>query len=416
MVVRKGRRYFISGYGAYRKMNIICISGVLYDYKLWNNRQHIMTRMANRGNRVIYVEPPKSILLQALKLIFGVSPEQNTGKWFRRLFGSEERQKNLFIFSLIKFLPTKYRFSRHLNYLLNLLWLKREIRKKNMDDAVLWIYTPEAVTLAGRIGESLIVYDCVDEYTAQPYYSKNFNGIDKNEIELLRKSDIVFSSAKNLAKKKKKYNTNTYFIPNAGDYEHFIKATHEETKIPDDIAKIPHPCLGFVGAMDNYKLDIKLVLYLAVERPDWSIVLIGQVGVSENSLDLSSIKDCGNIYMFGSKKYNDLPAYIKNFDVCLIPYRFNEYTKNCFPIKFFEYLATGKPVVVSGLPELEEYKNIVGIAHNYEEFLELIKHALKNGDELQKKERLSLARNNTWDSKVSRQLEIIESFIRGQNN
>lgn len=393
-------------------MNIICMAGNLYDQKPWTNRQHIMTRLSEMGYKVLYIEPPKSIFRQLVKLIFCIKPEQRVSKWFKRILKIEKREENLYLLSLIKFVPIKYRGLRKLNYLFNLQGIKKQVKKLKMDNSILWIYTPDAVTFVEKLNEKITLYDCVDEYSAQPYYKRNFCDVEKDEIELLKKADGVFVSSQYLYEKKKKLNSNIYFIPNACDYAHFSRAQEEGLEIAEDIANIPKPIIGFVGAIDDYKLDIDLISYLASQRKNWSIVLIGSEAVAGSNKRVSILRGYRNVYFLGEKRYERLPNYIKAFDVAIIPYVENEYTKGCFPIKFFEYLATGEPVIVNGLPELKCYSHVIKIASNREEFIKKISECLKDDTSEERQKRIELAKQNTWENKARRQKEIVDCYLK----
>lgn len=395
-----------------KKLNIICFAGNLYDQKPWTNRQNVMTRWARNGTIVLYIEPPKSMFLQFLKLFF--KREQKSHKWFFRLFKPEQREKNLFIFSLIKFLPTKSKLLRTINHWLNRIFIKQVIKKLRLNGYILWLYSPEYVDFTKWLKADLVIYDCVDEYAAQPYYQKQFKGLKGDELELLRRAHCVFTSAPYLYDNKKLFNQNTYFLPNAADFAHFNRG-EDDISIPEDIKNISKPIIGFIGAIDRYKLDFDMVLYLSRKRPVWSFVLIGEFGVAEKVGDASVLIERENIYLLGKKDYKILPNYIKAFDVAIIPYVENEYTQGCFPIKFFEYLATGKPVVVSGLPALKKYKDIIGYAENKEEFLRLIEKSLREDPLEIKKKRINIAERNTWEKKVERQRQIIEEYLKNEN-
>lgn len=399
-----------------KNLNIICFAGNLYDQTPWTNRQQIMTKLVELGNKVLYIEPPKSIFIQMAKLLFRYKPEQRTKWWFKRLKTVEKRQENLYIFSLIKFVPTKYRLLRRLNYLLNLPEIKKQMKELKMNDPVLWIYSPDAVTLVRKMNGKFVLYDCVDEYSAQPYYQKNFVGIEKDEIELLKKSHCVFTCSPYLQQNKGKFNKNTFFIANAADYEHFSKAQNENTPIAQDIRSIPKPIIGFIGAIDNYKLDFELIQYLAQRRPDLSIVLIGGIGEAEKKSNINLLKKNQNIYILGKKDYHVLPNYIKAFNVAIIPYVRNKYTKYFHaPLKLFELLSSGKPIVVSGMPVMEEFKEVVRYTSTYSEFEKAICEYLRNDVQENKKLRIAVAKENTWQKKAEKQIKIIKRFIKGEN-
>jgi len=389
---------------------IICLPGSLYDFVPWTNRQHIMTRLA-RTCPVLYVEPPRYPWKQLAKAMLGLRREQQARRWFRRILSPEHRENHLYILALLQYLPTYRRAWRQFNYRLNLPRLRRIVAGWGFQGAVLWIYTPDAVALAGRLGERLLCYDCVDEYAEQPYYQDNFAEIRQDEAELLAKADVVFTTARNLYQRKRQANPNTYLTPNVGDYDHFVRAMAQETPIPLDIASLPQPVIGFVGAVDGYKVDLDLLERLAAWHAEWSIVLIGPSSLAERETDLTRLTRKGNIHLLGPRPYQSLPGYIKAFAACIIPYRINAYTQNCFPIKFFEFLASGKPVVVSNLPELEPYRHLVRMADSPETFGRALEEVLVGDTEEARQARLAEARRNTWEAKVARQLEIVAAAL-----
>ena len=370
-----------------------------------------MTRLAAAGHTVLYVEPPRWITGQIAKLTLGVRREQRPSQWFRRLMCAEQRGANLHILSLIRYLPTRSRSLRRLNYRLNLPVLRANIRRLGLKGATLWIYTPDAVAYAGHLGENLVCYDCVDEYAEQPYYTTNFEGIRYDEEELLRRAHVVITSARSLYEAKCQINPNTHLVRNVGDFEHFHRALLPDIPMSPELAPLPRPRIGFVGALDRYKLDIDVLTYTAQQRPMWSLVLIGPRGAAERPAALSGLLEQPNVHWLGPKPYAELPGYIKGFDVCIIPYVSNDYTRNCFPLKFFEFLASGKPVVVSGLPELNEYKGLIEIADAPESFVRSIEETLRDENAARREARLAVARINTWDTKVERLVNIVHQTI-----
>ena len=229
-------------------------------------------------------------------------------------------------------------------------------------------------------------------------------------IELLKKSHCVFTCSPYLQKKKKIFNKNTYFIGNPADYSHFSKAQNEKIQIPQDLLSIPKPIIGFIGAIDKYKIDFKLIQNLAVTNPNWSIVLVGGIGEAEKKANIRIFKKRKNIYLLGKKDYDILPNYIKAFDIAIIPYIKNEYTRCCAPLKLFEFLSSGKPVVLSGVTITKELKNIVKCANTFEEFEEAINKYLINDNQENRNRRINIAKENTWEKKIERQKNIIRKF------
>ncbi|MDP3685374.1 MAG: glycosyltransferase, partial [bacterium] len=178
---------------------------------------------------------------------------------------------------------------------------------------------------------------------------------------------------------------------------------------PQDIAHIPHPRIGTVGALDAYKVDIELLEAIAREHPDWHLVLVGPVDYSETG-DAENVRKLGqlpNVHFLGPKPREEVPAYVHAFDVAIIPYRESPYNAASFPLKFWEFLATGKPVVASGLPSLEPYRHLVTLVSSPEAFVRGIQDALEHGAE-SREVRVAESKRHTWESR----LNVIEKLVR----
>jgi len=216
-----------------------------------------------------------------------------------------------------------------------------------------------------------------------------------------------------LYNEKKTVNPNTYYTPNAGDPDHFGRVMDNDLPVPAEIGKLPKPLIGFYGAVSDYKVDLELVVSLAHEKPDYNFILIGQVGVSDRRTDIKELKSLPNIFLPGPRPYLDLPGFIKGCDALMIPYRINEYTRGCYPIKFHEMLATGKPVVITRLEALAEFHHLVYTADSKQQFIDFISQALHETDPKKAKMRVAAARENTWDMKVERLKDVVESALGG---
>jgi UDP-galactopyranose mutase len=191
------------------------------------------------------------------------------------------------------------------------------------------------------------------------------------EAALLRAADIVFTGGKTLQKAKAGVNPRTCCFPSGVEVEHFARAAAESTPVAEDIADIRHPILGYFGAVDE-RIDFGLIRYLCEQRPDWSVVFIGPL----IRFDKCPV-DAPNFHYLGKKEYGDLPRYLKAFDVCLMPFVDSELTRHISPTKTPEYLAGGKPVVSSPVPDVvEDYSDVVRIARTREDFLEQVDGAL----------------------------------------
>lgn len=387
-------------------MDIILFSTQPWDDSHWTNKQHIATRLA-RQHRVLYVFED-STLIGAVKSF--LNKKKNLSLYwpsFRHV------NPNLWVFNPMALMPS--RFSGYIFNLIrkrNLFQIKRIISQLKFKDPILWIYEPTASFYIDKISHAIVCYDCVDEY-ATIYNAGNYrhlNRIKLNEEYLLKNADVVITSSRPLYEKKKIYNQNTHYIPNVADIRLFSKVLEPETKIAGEIEKISHPIIGYHGALSNYKLDLDLIISLAQNNPQWSLILIGEI-IELNKKELERLKGIGNIYVLGRRNYYQLPSYIKAFDVCIIPYQLNDYTRYCFPIKFHEYMATGKPIVTTALPALEEYRNIIWYAEDAKQFEEYIKKSLELDDIEKRKKRINVALMNTWEKRVDKIIKLIQSAL-----
>jgi len=386
------------------QLNIVCISPVPWDYPIWTNRQHIMYRIA-KHHRVLYVFHP--VLLRS-------SIKRNISL------------KNLKIFSLLKTINSNLNtytpfiipgrtispIIDHLNIKLSSFFLKKIIKQLNYEKYILWFYDPEGVAYLENLRPELTCYDCVDKFSTMPDYQtpRKKKRLTILENDLVKKCDLVFTTSENIYQEKIILNSKTFLIENVGDFDHFHKVEKEKTSIPGDFPPVTSPVIGFVGAIDNYKVDFELINYIAEKRPDWNIVLIGS-RMSSKGKDINYPVG-NNVFYLGGKDYKSLPNYIAQFDVCIIPYRINDYTTGVFPIKFFEFLATGKPVVSTALPSLKEYRKVVEIAETHNQFLDAVeKYLFRDSGDIKAK-RLNIARQNTWESRKDKLISRVLDELR----
>jgi glycosyltransferase involved in cell wall biosynthesis len=380
--------------------NIICFASAPWKSPTWVNCQHLMSRLA-QSNRVLYVEPfslrfPSATRSDLFKLASRIKG------WLK---GTERATPNLWIFSPLMVPLHRFGAMRAFNRFVLSRSLKRMQRKLGLAEPILWIFLPSGVDLIGLFGEKLVVYHCVDQYSANP--GVNRLSIEALEQRLLARADIVFTTSPLLYESKRVFNRNTYYVPNVADTAHFMKALDEATAVPDDLGGIPGPRAGFIGSISRYKIDLELLAEVADRLPRVSFVLIGPVGSGDPDTDVSSLERRENVFILGARGFDRLPAYIKGFDICLIPFRINETTSHVFPMKFFEYLSAGKPVVSTRLPSLEEYAQWCYIASDGDSFVSLIEQALLEENRAYRDARIRLAAENSWDRRVEALSEVV---------
>ncbi len=376
--------------------HIICISSIDWD-PIWTRKQQVMSRLP-KSNTILYVEPPVTLL----------SPFKDPktwskwGLWFK---GIRRLNENIYLYSPPVTLPfgNKCRLINRINQWWINLFLKRVVSHLGLDKPIVWTYMPNSVDIVDEIAErKLLVYDCVDEHSE---YTGLIDKAVVTEMErvLMGLCDLVFVTAQGLYDSKKEFARTIYFLPNAANVEHFMKAQDPATKVPDEIAAISPPIIGFVGVIQDW-IDLELVRDAAVAHPEWSIVMIGPVGAG---IDISFLKPLPNVYFLGRKEVKDLPNYIKAFDVCINPFKINRLTDKVSPLKCYEYLASGKPIVSVDMPGVNSFADVLEISNNPEEFVRGIERALGEENEDKLKARLEKARENSWESRVEFMVERI---------
>ncbi len=277
--------------------------------------------------------------------------------------------------------------------------LRNKYKMKN--DFQLWSFIPTAVKYVGKLGESLVVYYCTDEWSHFSYVDGA--KIVEMEKELCQRADIVFTTAKTLLERKKVYNPETHLASHGVDVAHSAKAMDPKTELAPEVANLKGPCIGFVGLIQDW-VDVEAFAYLADKHPDWNIVVIGKSLVPIDHLKKP------NLHWLGRKEYAALPPYMKRFDIGLIPFKLNELTRNVNPIKLREYFSAGLPVISSDIPEVAMYadnefgdkEGAVGCAvyKTHEELLALCEQALAADSPAARKRRSTAMLAETWEKKV----------------
>lgn len=385
--------------GRLENQDIICISSVDWD-PIWTRKQQVMSRLP-RSNRILYVEPPISLL----------SPFKDPTcwkKWRAWQKGLRQWRENIYLYPPPVFFPfgNVYRPVNWLNQTWLAPWVRTAARTLGFRRPILWTYLPNTADLVGKLGEKLVVYDCVDEHSA--YTGFRPATVWVLEKRLLRRADIVFVTAQGLYETKKPHCREIHLIPNAADVTHFRRALDPETPLATELKNMPHPVIGFVGVIQDW-IDLGLISELAQRRPAWSFVLVGPAGPG---VDLHPLHRLPNVHLLGRREKEVLPSYFKGFDVCLNPFRLNKLTATVSPLKFYEYLASGKPIVSVPLPEVKPFSSIVEIAQTPNEFLKKIEAAITSETLERRTARIKAAEENSWEQRVTEMMKKIAPLLR----
>jgi glycosyltransferase involved in cell wall biosynthesis len=388
--------------------SIVCVSRQDWHVGLPTNRQQIMRRAAQRGHRVLFIESGGYIGRHLWRLVTG----PNRGSIARRLFGGERPVEAIGVVKALTVVPwgQKFRLANRINSRLTGMRIRRAAASGGLDrPRILWLYDPTAFELVGRAGEDLTVYDVVDDYAEQAGPdTRRRRFVAAADEAAASRSQVVFATTTGLYEREVQRNPETYLVRNGADFAHF---SHVNGTAPE-VRALAAPVVGFIGNLTAEKVDFDLLEAAARVRPEWSFVLVGPpAGDARDALDRLGALD--NVRVLGFRPYDELPPYVSGFSVGVIPYRATAYTKNCSPLKVFEYLAAGKAVVASGVPELGGMEPDVTLANGAEEFVAAIESAFTDSSPEAVARRRALAEKNTWEARTERLLDLVGGRLAG---
>jgi glycosyltransferase involved in cell wall biosynthesis len=386
------------------RFSIVCLSSEDWDSPLPTNRQQIMRRAAARGHDVLFVETNGWLGRHVRRAV------ANTGAR-RRLLRGEPAAPGIVRRTALNVLPWGQRFAAARAFNARCTgWLIGRAVRRLPSPHVVWVYDP-AATPRSRDG-ALVVYDCVDDYAEQvgddPRRRSVVSAADERAA---RTAGLVFTTARPLFAKQRERNPRTHLVPNVADYDHFAPAADRTLAAPET-AELARPVLGFAGNLTPAKVDFDVLRALADARPDATVLLVGPSALgAEHSLHELCTRS--NVHWLGPRPYEALPAYVAAFDVALIPYRATAYTRSCFPLKLYEYLAAGKPVLATGLPELAGLAPDVVLAAGAADALAAAEQLLGRRSPVDVARRQALAASQTWDSRAGTLLELVGRALAG---
>jgi len=375
----------------------------------WSTPQQIATRLAP-ANRVLFVDVPRPLLYGLKK-----SDPQGAGQWVGEPL--QEVRPNFYVyhpphiflpFTGMPFVAMKVVLDFNGRALTKLL--KKVLGQLGFAHPIVWNFSPLHGMAVERLDRCFTLYDICDEWANYLHSDSGRKLVAWIEERLCRGADLVFVGTDNAKPSRDPFNPEVHVVHHAADYGHFSKAALPETPVPDDMREIPRPVIGSVGVMDPARFDAELILRLAKQRPDWSLVLVGP---PRADMDLGPLEGIANIHLMGNRAITELPAYLKAFDVAIIPYMVNEATRDIYPLKLQEYLATGKPVVSAALPALLPYGDVVSIAESHRDFEAKIAQAIQDDTPEARETRQEVARRNSWEQRVEEKSAHVVRLLDG---
>tara|TARA_R110002049_G_scaffold85482_14_gene217251 strand:+ start:953 stop:2161 length:1209 start_codon:yes stop_codon:yes gene_type:complete len=373
----------------------------------WMNRQQILTRLAKQ-HRVVYSRG--SFFLW----------DRFTGPWRAApLFSSFIEKHGVQVHQRSKLQLRAPRIPE-----VDRLVIKRigrNLRKKALagqsGPLVSYVFNPAFYRVGKAVNADLLVYHAYDQFSAYPHATEDEVHYEK---KLVQEADLVIASSATIANTLLEYcDRPVEVIPNGADYERFAGKESGPGPVPEDLAAIAGPRITYFGNLTE-KVDTDLIARLAEARPDWSFVFVGGVLINAGKGNevLRRLEAMPNVHFLGHKTYDEVAGYYRHSDVNLLAYRMGEglWSEGCSPLKLYEYLATGKPVVSARLQVVEDHEDVLAVASTDEEWLAAIEDAVTNGGVGSKASRQAEARKNTWEVRVAAIEALIHKALQAKQN
>lgn len=389
---------------------MVCFGGEDWWYHHPHSKNHLMKRFARAGNRVIFVNSISMGLpgLAHKDLLPRVARKLRS---YSKLARTTEEGITVVSPAALPFYGS--RAARAANRLLLAAQIRRLAASRGLSKPILWVAIPTAAQLVGQLDESLVVYHVSDKYDA----NEMDHATDPVTIRRLHEgaidaADLIFYSGRKLLAEAARGRARSHLLEQAVDFGHWSRVTATEGNegsalaVAAKVARIPRPRLGYFGAIEPWLVDQELIKRAARERPAWQWVFIG------NKSRGIEIENLPNTHFLPPVKYDELPSYAAGFDVCVLPWETEQaFTSYGSAIKVREYLATGKPVVISPLPEYEHLAGALRIARSREDFFRLIEDALSETGDERRRARQAAVADGTWDARAEWVSGLIEEAL-----
>jgi glycosyltransferase involved in cell wall biosynthesis len=389
--------------------DIVCVGFSDWDAEVWTNQHHLMARLAVE-NHVLFIESlglrrptlaGRDLRRMGRRLARGLAGQRHVA-----LVGTDN---GLDVLSPLVLPAHSGRLARRANALLLPRQVGRAARRLGLSKPILWAYVPQAELLIDQLQPQLVVYHCVDDIAAYP-------GIDAAsfraaEARFVKRADVVLASSAPLAERMRRFGCDVHYMPNVADVDLFASA-RSAGPIDAAVEELPEPRIVFIGSIVASKLNVPLLVALAESHPDWSIVLVGPVGLGDPLTDVSVLMSVPNVHLLGPRPPPELPGVLRGAQAAIIPYLLNHYTASVFPMKVYEYLAAGLPVVATPLPSLEGVEGISFAASAAETAAELERALSDNGPDASEA-RARIADGHSWQVRLREIDAVINSHEGG---
>lgn len=385
-----------------KKLNIVMFN--MSSYSEWqhgvqNRNYHIIqTLLANeRVNKIVAVDYLPHTFKRAIRnykenIAANLGYQVLEKRLLSKVWAISDR---LVVYSSVMSRFSGKKFYQNLNNFLQ--------KKLGLEDYLVWSFFPLEVGYFKELKPKLFVFDAVDNWQEHPAYFK-FKAKLKANYEIINaRADLIFTVAEALSQLFS-HQEKVHWLPNGVDVKHYQQ---KYSLINRDVGNLTKPIIGYVGTVQE-RFDVDLMKYLAQTNQDKNFVIIGPVWLPGIQEKLAS---CANVYFLGRKSYEEVPMYLQQFTVGIIPHHLDEFIKFTDPMKIYEYLACAKPIVTTAIAGLEQFKDLVDTADSYAQFNQMLNEVIKQDNGKLRTKRLLVAKEHSWLKRVERMLELIYQKI-----
>lgn len=374
-----------------RGEDIVCVGFAEWVAELPTNQHHLMSRLS-QANRILFVE---SLGLRRPQLSI-----RDARRLWRRLrdgLRGLREVDGVHVLSPLTLPLHSHPLARALNRFLLRRQVGRAVARLGLYRPVLWGYVPQAVVLMDALDPTVSIYHCVDDLAAQKgIHAASFRAA---ELSFASRADIVLASSPALSTRLRQVAKFVVDVPNVADIGFFATAL-DPGPVDPALARLPRPRIVFTGAIVATKLDFGWLADLAQLRPAWSFALVGPVGLGDPGTDVSALRGLPNVHLLGSRPYQSLPTVLRGADAALIPYALNPLTASVFPMKVYEYLAAGLPVVATPLPALRGLSGVT-IARDVESAVRALEYLIGEDSANRRRERSASTAGHSWSDRLA---------------
>jgi len=307
----------------------------------------------------------------------------------------------------VKLLPNTLVVGRRLNEKLFRDHVRRAAERLGLKAPVLWLNPHSAVHMAGRMGERGVVYDITDDWTTLTQSPTLTKLTVDQDAALCRRADAVIVCSERLQEMKRGLTNDLHLVQNGVDAAHYARVLDGAGPLPSPAGGWSKPVLGYTGSIHPDRVDVSLVEHLARRFPAGTVALVGPDMLP--AADRQRLQSCPNVVLTGPRPYADLPDIMRAFDVCITPHRVTPFTESLNPLKLWEYLAAGKPIVATDVAGFRDYPQLVRIAADAGGFASAVEDALRE-DRAAGEARRAEARRHSWDARLDQVQEVLDAL------